>query len=137
MRSVIVLVVLVVAAPVSAEPVSGSADAPEPASAMELREQKLERSLSYPSHCDEFISRQGPLAGVVVGSVFSLAGTGVALFGSGERSNGSLTGKGKALIGIGSVMAVGGLIAAVVSGDRLKERNVARRRQTLAGCPPY
>ncbi|MEM8607369.1 MAG: hypothetical protein AAGF92_09700 [Myxococcota bacterium] len=137
MKWIFCLVLLVTTMSASAQDPTAATNELPPATLEEHEAQQRNRLLAYPPRCEAFVSRAAPLAGVIVGPTLSLAGTGVALFGSGERADGSLTGKGKGLVAAGSLMAVTGLIVAVVSGDKLKERNQARRKQTFSGCPPY
>ena len=91
MNYALIVIALLCAVPVAAQTEEGSPDA-LPTSPAELHEAKLQRSLTYPAHCEEYIARGGPLAGVVVGPVLSLSGIGMAVFGSGEKADGALTG---------------------------------------------
>lgn len=88
--------------------------------------------------CSNYIARGGPLAGVIIAPTVSLAGVGMALYGSTrEESSGELTGAGRGLIAGGVVAAVVGLVGSIVAGQALGARNRERRKQTLSGCPPY
>ncbi len=98
----------------------------------------LPGSVSYRHNpCAEYVSRAGPLSGVIISPMVAGGGVGLAVAGSQRRQDGSLTGAGKGMLAGGIVMAVTGLVGAIVSGKRLRKRNERRRQQLLLGCPPY
>ena len=87
--------------------------------------------------CADYVSRAGPLTGVILSPMVAGGGVGLAVAGTERRQDGSLTKAGKGMLAGGIVMAVTGLVAAIVSGKRLQKRNERRRQQQLLGCPPY
>lgn len=87
--------------------------------------------------CADYVSRAGPLSGVIISPIVSAGGVGLAVAGSQRTKDGSLTNSGKGMLAGGIVMAVVGFTAAIVSGKRLQKRNKRRREQQLAGCPAY